>query len=481
MLNVGVCEMSDPDQAKESMIVSSGIGTSLNSMIRKALAPPPTKAVVNGAYSSSEFSLFLEKVRQSPHHLQLLTLHKVDLFGDDATPIQSHLFLASPQRPKGRTRVTTDGPSKALEYAVTAEVINPDRAKDALRKLLGVPPEDAERVTGAVADVIAFFLFTFIRTNPVLRDLVNSESFSFAEMKKRIPSYTTTLSFEGVEMKLNEVFAGGQGADPDLNRKVQEILLPLILHWGQEGPPNVGEISNMLPNMLLTFHLQSQAIVSDIIALSGITFEEYVDVVEDLHIHKLLQSYNVIHWCENCSLEMPLIETTAGKISPSKLSRKRCMNCQSSMSFSAFYSPTELVKDALFCKDGFLAVLFGWCLRRENVDFTVGEYAGDVETDFIITRPGSSTIVEVKTFKKDKDEGSVSSELRGALSQLDRQLKAVVNKGAHVDRAFILWNRDEGYDHSEAVAAFEKEHPGVNVRVFNHHQIDDAIKEAKRP
>ena len=480
-LNVDACDMNDPDKAEEGAIVSPGIGRSVNSMIRKALAPPPTKAVIDGAYSSSEFSLFLEKVRQSPHHLQLLTLHRVDLFGADATSFQALLFLASQQKPKGRTKVTTEGPSKALEYAVTAEIVNPERAKDTIRKIFGVPPEDAERVAEAVADVIAFFLFTFIRTNPVLLDLVNSESFSFAEMKKQIPSYTASLSFVGIEEKLNEVFAGGPGADPELNRRVQEVLLPLILHWGQQGLPNVGEVSKMLPNMLLTFHLQSQAIVANIIDLSGITFEEYIDVVEDMHIHKLIQSYNVIHWCENCSLEIPLIETTTGKINPSKLSRKRCMNCQSPMSFSAFYSPTDLVKDALFCKDGFLAVLFGWCLRRENVDFTAGEYAGDVETDFIITRPGASTIVEVKTFKKDKDEDAVRSELGGALAQLGRQLKAVMIKGAHVDRAFILWNRDEGYNYSDALATFEKDHPGVATRVFNHHQIDDAIKEAKRP
>jgi hypothetical protein len=151
------------------------------------------------------------------------------------------------------------------------------------------------------------------------------------------------------------------------------------------------------------------------------------------------------------------------------------------MSFSAFYSPADLVKDALLCKDGFLAVLFGWWLKRENVDFSIGEYAGDVETDFVITRPGVSTVVEVKTFKKGKDEAAVRSELSGALSQLDRQLKALSNRGARVDRAFVLWNRDEGYNHSEALATFEKEHPSVTARVFNHHQIDDAIKEAKRP
>ena len=450
-------------------------------MIRKFLAPPPTKAVINGAYSSSEFSLFLDKVRQSPHHLQLLTLHKADLFGVEAPQVQSLLFLASPQKMKGRTRVTTEGPSKALEYAVTAEVIDPERAKDLVQKLFGVPPEDAERVGKAVADVFAFFLFTFIRTNPALRDLVNSESFSFAEMKERIPSYTTSLSFEGVEKRLNEVFLGGPSADPDLNRKVQEVLLPLILQIGRQGIPQIGEVTKMLPNMLHTFHLQSQAIVSNILDLADITFEEYVDVIEDLHIHKLLQSYNIIHWCENCSLEVPLIVSTTGRINPSKLSRNRCMNCQSPMSFSAFYSPADLVKDALLCKDGFLSVLFGWWLKRENIDFSIGEYAGDVETDFVITRPGVSTIVEVKTFKKDKDEAAVRSELGGTLSQLDRQLKALTNRGARVDRAFVLWNRDEGHNHSEALATFEKEHPGVTARVFNHHQIDDAIKEATRP
>lgn len=473
--------MTEPEEPRKPAIPPHSLEARLERALKDALRARPTADVILEVAASADFSLFMQKVRQKEHHRRLLSLHRADLLGAGANRAGAFLYLSSLQKPKGRQRVTTAGPSKALEHAVAVEVLSPDQMKDFFAGAFGLGPGDVSGVISAIADIAAYFGLVLVRSNESLRSLVSSAGFSFALMKERLGDYKSSVSTEAVKAQVNAILKGTVEADPDLARRVEGVLVPILAQIAKSGLPDLQKLVKAMPNLLLTLHLESQRIVSDLLEKSGLDFSQYIDVLEDMHLFNLIQSNNIIHWCENCSLEIPLIESSTGRIDPSKLARKDCMNCRNPMSYSAIYSPHELVKEALLCKDGFLSVLFGWCLRRDGIEYTIGEYAGELETDFIVIRPGAQTVIECKTFKVDKDDAAIRDEMRGALSQLGRQVKALRDKGAHVDRAFVLWNREEEISFDEMVSEFESKFKPIEARLFNHLQIEDAIRESKRP
>lgn len=196
----------------------------------------------------------------------------------------------------------------------------------------------------------------------------------------------------------------------------------------------------MKPNLMLSFHQLSRIWVSTILSRTFLKVDDYINILDDLYINGLIENKSTVFWCENCSLENPSYSEYHGRIAPSKIIKSKCLNCAKSQSYSAIFSLDNLLSDAIFSKDGFLAVYFAWLLEREQMSFEVLSYPSKYENDFIVDR---DTLTECKMFKSEKDREAMISELENSLIQIKDHLNSLEEDGKLIQFAYLIWNRYE--------------------------------------
>lgn len=296
-------------------------------------------------------------------------------------------------------------------------------------------------------------------------------------MKSILKNYEN-ISFDVVGRQLAEVFKGNRGElDPVIRSKIEKLISQIISGLTGNIVRFAESYRKMMPNMMLPFHKLSRMWLLTILTKARLDIEEYVNILDNLHIHKLIENISTVFWCENCSLENPSYSEYHGRIGPSKIARNECLNCGRTQSYSSIFSLDELLKDAIFSKDGFIVVYFGWLLKKEKIPFNVGEYSSEYENDFIIN---NNTLVECKMFKLEKDTIAIESELENSIAQIRKHLDSLNKIEGQIKYTYLIWNRYESpkelIDRIKTKYRLEE----YNFEVFGPNDIEELIYKLKR-
>lgn len=452
----------------------SSLETKVEQIVRRSLVSKrSTKEIIDEIYSSRNHSLFFSSIREHSAHKRLFFLHRFDLFGVSSEMQLPYFYLTS--IPKRREI----SESKVLQHVVLREVDVVRDGRDFLISFLGIPESCMREFEVDFMDILAYFTILFIRSNENLVKLVNAKNFDYKIMKSVLKDYKDTISFDEVDKELSEIFKGEDGAiDPIIKSKIEKMILQVVSGIANNIVGLLESSRKIIPNWMLSFHLSSRIWLSTILNKAKLTLKDYIGILDDLYMCNLIENKSTIFWCENCSLESPSYTEHHGRIAPSKITKSKCLNCGRIQSYSSIFSINELLRDAIFSKDGFLSVYFGWLLKKEEIPFVIGEYSSEYENDFIIY---DNVLVECKMFRAGKDEIAIRSELENSLVQIEKHVDSLVRDGIQIEDAYLVWNRYE--DPEELLDRFKTKHKDLfekcNFEVFGPEGMEELISRLK--
>jgi hypothetical protein len=441
-----------------------------------AISEMSVSEIVDKIYISGGHTLFFSKIRESQTHGRLFFLHRFDLFGVDSEIHLPYFYLTNiPKRGRSEEKVPE---SRALQHVVSREVIALD-GKDFLFSFLGIPESRATKFGDDFKDILAYFTISFIRSNEDLIHLINTKEFNYKIMKSILKDYEN-ISFDNVGKELSGAFKGEEWEiDPVIRSKIEKISFQVVSGVTRNITHVIESSRKMIPNIMLSFHVSSGLWLSTILTKTHLTIDDYVNILNDLYINKLIENKSTIFWCENCSLESPSYDEHHGRIAPSKITKNKCLNCNRTQSYSSLFLPDDLLREAIFSKDGFLSVYFGWLLKKEAILFNVGEYSSDYENDFVIN---NNTLVECKMFKSEKDKIAIKSELENSLVQIRNHLDSLNKDEKRIKYVYLIWNRYENPKESidRVKTKYSELFENYDFKVFGPEDIDGLISQLKK-
>lgn len=458
------------------MIKNNSLENRLEKAIKKpVISQKNISEIVSILCSSKNYRLFFEKIRQSNIHKRLFFLHRRDLFGMDET-IQLPCFCLTNITNPLKTEIQE---SRVLKYVISDEVDIVHDAKGFLLSYLDIPEDVASEIEDNFKDIFAYFTILFIRSNKNLRDLVNKKTFNYKIMKSILKDYKNTIDIELIQKEVAAIIEGEKGKiDHDIRIKIENILLRIINLITQNTMATLELPQKAMPNLMLALHLPCKMWLVNILSRTNMIMEDYVNILDDLYINRLISNKSTVFWCENCGLEKPFYSSQYGDIAPSKIRKNKCPNCGKNQSYSSFFILDEILKDAILSKDGFLAVYLCWLLNREQIPYKVNVLTSDTENDFIIN---NNVLLECKMFKQNKDEMAIESELESSLVQIKKHISSLNKDKQQIKYAYLLWNR---YNISKKIvdslrSKFRNLFREYKLKIFSPETIEELIAQLK--
>ena len=316
------------------------IETKIEKIIRySTISKRHVREIIEKIYTSKEHNLFFLKIRESKIHRRLFFLHRFGIFGVDSE-IQIPYFYLTNIPKRRRSEVKVPG-SIALQHVVSREVNVTSDGKDFLFLFLGVPESHATKFERDFKDILAYFIILFIRSNKDLINLINAKEFNYKIMKSTLKDYEN-INFDSIGKELSEIFEGEKGEiDPVIRSKIEKIISQIISSVTRNITQFVESSRKMIPNVMLSFHVSSRIWLSTILTKTHLTIEEYVNILNDLYINKLIENKSTVFWCENCILESPSYDEHYGRIAPSKITKNKCLNCGRTNLIVPFFHSTS--------------------------------------------------------------------------------------------------------------------------------------------
>lgn len=426
--------------------------------------------------SSKNYKLFFEKLRQSNTHKKLFFLHRYDLFGMDESIQLPCFYLTNITKPL-KTEIQN---TRVLKHVISEEVDIIHDAKGFLLSFLDIPEDIALEIEENFKDIFAYFIILFIRSNKNLRELVNKETFDYKIMKSILKDYKNTIDFEQIQKEIAAIIEGREGkVDGDIRIKIENIFLRIINVMTQNTIATLELPQKAMPNLILALHLPCKMWLIRILNRTKMALGDYVNILDDLYINRLISNKSTLFWCENCGLEKPFYSSHYGDIAPSKMRKNKCLNCGKNQSYSSFFTLDEILRDAILSKDGFLSVYLGWLLNREQIPYKVNVLASGTENDFIIN---NKVLLECKMFKQNKDEMAIKSELESSFVQIDKHINSLIKNNLQIKDAYLLWNR---YDSPKKVVnnlrnRFRDLSHKYKLLIFDPEHIEELITQLKK-
>ena len=455
---------------------------SLDSKIEKVVrtsfqSEKSTKELIEDVISNRPLNIFFNQISSNPHYKRLLFLHRFDLFGIEDEMQLSYFHLCSP--PKSEKELSTQADSTALEYVVSSEIEVVSDGKIILQTMFGIDENRWKIFSEDFKDVVAYFAIHFIRSNPNIKSLINAEKFDYQIMKEILKDYKNTIDFEAFGKEVESAFKTDQGEiDSVIKSKIERLIIQM-LSGIMKNIEGITEITQkMMPNYILPFHLSSSLWLKNLLSRSGLSFQEYLNVLDELYRNRLIENKSTIFWCENCSLENPSYSEHHGRIAPSKISRNNCLNCDQPQSYASIFSLDRTLKGAIFSKDGLLPIYLGWLLKKESIEFEVGKYSKKYENDFVIKK---STLVECKMFKSEKDLVAIRSEMDNSFSQIKKHIKQLDLEGIEIKQAYLLWNRNGNAEELQRKlrSRYDELFKKYKLKIICPDEIEESIEEMK--
>ncbi len=430
------------------------------------MSKPTIKEVLKELKENPNFNVFMQRLSENQLYHNLLFLHKMDLFGVEGTFLMPALPYTGEFWEEMRIHAND---MQVIEY-LTGVATQGDLSSKWM-KILGIESDSEMRKD--FFDLVAYFLFTAVRSNEDLVDLINDPDFNYRRMKDKLGNVTEFLS--GLSDQLGQDETSSEGPEPVVRKKAEKVAKRMKNYFEGSWIEIIESISEAFPNLRLVLALMAPSWEQGILENSDLEYEDYSDLLDTLYMHKLIDLRSSIFWCDSCGLEDPSYTELHGRVAPGKLHKSQCLGCGKYYSFVAFYSLSKSFEEALFFKDGFISIYLGWLLEREEVPFKCNTYEGKYECDFIV----GNTLIECKTLRKRtmNDRVAIESELKKSLEQIEKQIGEYPD--SEITSAVLVWNL--AGDDSSSVEEFLKTHSvkQFQFRIISPEQIGRLVSDFK--
>ena len=413
-------------------------------VVDKLISSKDLKSIISDIERKPELSSFMNKLSENDSLQRFLFLHRIDLFTmENGIPVPYFYYCTLRKRKKS---AQTEEPSKALSIVVEKEEMKIDQLQKSFVFFLGLGDEkSAKQFMRDLEDIFFYFLIKFVKSNDALNDLINEKegfTFTYAKMKEKLKDYRE-ISFD-VLKELGDLFKDENeenlALDRHIKRKIEDYISHLFNVISRDLLKWVEAPSKAMPAIILQFHLISSIWVNGILEKSRLSFDEYSEILTDMYSHGLIRNFNTVYWCENCYVDVPFFDISSGRFAPTQINRKKCVKCFKPMSFSTIYALDETLKDALLNRDGIMAVLLGYLLKKEGIEYESQSYSSSYENDFLIRGKNGYILVECKMYRTGSDNTTVESQLDGGVSQLVKHADKLKEEGKEIKKGYFVWN-----------------------------------------
>lgn len=212
-------------------------------------------------------------------------------------------------------------------------------------------------------------------------------------------------------------------------RDLIESLMSYILSVAKSG---------MLMDLFIELPISR---LNNLLSATGISHSDYTDALGTLVNFELVLSQFTLFWCDECSpiprtLFAPYIER------PSKL-EMNCPTCSKKMNTVSLLEPCEEIINWLNAKDGLLAVLVGYALEREELNWNAN-ILEERETDLFVELVNHDMIIETKVHRiyQEKDREALVSTLNKDLCQLAQTCETLSKNRNKPVVGALVWNQN---------------------------------------
>lgn len=424
--------------------------------VRNALySPKTTHELLQEVVNSKILTNYFKHITNNMIHNKLLFLHRLDLFGLEGVPNFPYLHLSDLSKKEIDGNIKH---SKALEHASISRTLE---GENFYKEFFDIDEAEWDKFSQDFKDIVFYFGILFARKNPDIIKLINEPEFNYEKMKRMLKDYSILVDFEATrEKKDTKQIIEKEEIDPIIISKAEKLGVNVVKSSISNLDNIISQMKNLATSVFLPFHAISKKWLSDLLSLAALSYEEYIEILDDLYTYKLLQTKSMISWCEKCYMESDLMTTHIGNIAPSKLTKEKCLICGKTKSYAAIFSLDETLNNSILSKNGLLAVYFSFLLSTNNIPYETEISSRKYENDFIISE---SVLVECKMFKANKDLDGIKSEVQNGLAQLQKHAKQLEKEGKPIKKCCFLWNRDivvddEFFDKFHSYASFMKKY-----------------------
>lgn len=336
-------------------------------------------------------------------------------------------------------------PTQLVEQPVDTTVDLAKARRDVLTKTMSGLSAETQQI---IRDLILFYVVKFVRANPKLKELVQSEAFDLKIMKQAVgdASDLTTKVFE----ELAPLTQADDYVDillqppqlPTADSALASSITQLFRVMGSGLVASIEAFLDAPQTLMSTSILPLHNAYGQLISywLEIMDYDEYSDIISEAFNLGVLHVFHSAIWCTS-GIHMPLVLTSASKMAPPRHSMK-CPICNQTLVTSILYRIDDFISDAIRFKDGLLAIAIAQLLSKNNQKYVYGYRVNDAEIDFLFERPEGNIVLETKVHRTDVDSRQLADTLKRDIIDLGRNLKKLSKLGEKIDRGYLVVNFD---------------------------------------
>jgi len=369
------------------------------------------KRLLEEVNKSNELTLFFTNLwGENSTQARLFFLHRKQLFPCEDKVIVPYLFWSNVREERERS---------ILDITTQLEEIKRQQAWNKL---------GFEKLLNGIKDLIAYGAIKVIRENDGIKKLVLDEVFSFRKMKETLGDYTK-INFDVLKQEEIENI-------PELDSIVKTSFMRFMKTF---DPVKLIEALSSTSGIASTLPLMGIPHLNEILEITGIDFDDYTDIINELYVLKVISNSQTLFWCEHC-LDTPQVFATTSRIDPGHLKMK-CLKCKKQMLVSSMFNIVSTLKECILFKDGLLAVALGWLFDQKKIkwDFSVHN---KFENDFTCETKSGKILFECKMHFIPKDERSFEGQLQQDLNRLMTHVQTLSKEGTQLNKVYLVYNYD---------------------------------------
>lgn len=413
----------------------------------------------------------LHLLKDFPANGRLLYLHPLDLFGREGRYQPPYLYF-------GKCSGTKQGESYISRALKALQIDHKARSSLSLNKVLGqlgIDAEKQEMLGQDFVDAIVYALVILFRSSPPLRSMLQSEEFNYGILRSTMKDYSNILDEKTLEETLTSILADAS-SDPDLIGLIERLILTFVPLATRSSIEFLEMTKISQSEIAIAYHQAALSFLNDLLRKVSVSFDEYVDLLDQLYLYRLIENGNTIFWCENCSKEKISYYELHGLMAPSKMIGRKCRECNHTESFSSVFKVDSLLLETIFGRDHFLGAFLAWTLENANLDLELSVNVGEREIDVIV----DDTLIECKAFRIGGRDETMRENLEQTVLQMKKQFSALEESGKPVKRGILFCNQPEAKNEISNIGSKTKHLIGRhNIEVFSYEDISEIIDALK--
>ena len=280
-------------------------------------------------------------------------------------------------------------------------------------------------------------ILRFVTKNPQLRALLESDAVAW-------PGVAKSLADSALDLKIFDEFAteSGDSTAPDETPEPaaagtvvlpkDSVLMGKIGRYADELRRffSSGDALNATQfidqaSLFDVFYTLCREHYIALLDARRLSRDEYLKVLKDLYLKKLIANKNSVFWCPYCHDDLCVLRTSS-RLSPHQACLP-CPKCQKEMMWATLYDVHPIIRESCLSKDGCLGEAARWLFQKHSIPYEQGTYtSSDFELDFQFSLGDRRILLECKMYKTNKDAETIESNISKAVAQAAKHAKAAM-------------------------------------------------------